>query len=111
MYTPCSVAGRVSIATGPQLVVMVGEMFVHMVVVVVTTLELVCHVGMCWVVAVSIATKPQLAGEQVLVMYIVVVSAGQMGVVHVLDVLALMEEFGVLLVVSLFSLQFLDVMV
>ena len=33
MYTPCSVAGRVS-ATGPQLVVMVGEtvVFVHMVV-------------------------------------------------------------------------------
>ena len=33
MYTPCSVAGRVS-ATGPQPVVMVGEMvvFVHMVV-------------------------------------------------------------------------------
>ena len=102
MYTPCSVAGRVS-ATGPQLVVMVGEMvvFVYMVVaglqrvmmgemvavymvvaglqlvmvgekvVVVTMLvypeQLVCPCGR--VVTVSIATDPQLAGEQVLVMY------------------------------------------
>ena len=39
MYTPCSVvAGRVSIATGPQLVVMVGEKAVVCMVVVVTML-------------------------------------------------------------------------
>ena len=90
MYTPCSVvAGRVS-ATGPQLhvVVMVGEMvvFVHTVVaelqlvmvgekavvyvvVVVTMLvypeQLMRPCGR--VVVVSIATDPQLVGEQVLV--------------------------------------------
>ena len=65
MYTPCSVADLLS-TTGLQLVVMVGEK-VHVVVymvVVVTMLvypeQLVCPVGMCWVVAVSIATGSQL---------------------------------------------------
>ena len=98
MYTPCSVAGRVSIATGPQLVVMVEEMvvFVHMVVagpqlvvmvgekvvvyvVVVVTMLVYTEqlVRFCWrVVVVSIATDPQLVGEQVLVTYMVVVIAG-----------------------------------
>ena len=114
MYTPCSVAGRVS-ATGPQLVVMVGEMvvFVHMVVaglqlvmvgetvavymvvVVVTMLvypELL--VRPCGRVAVvSIATDPQLhvVGEQVLVMYMynmVLVIAG-LGEGSLNDLLAL----------------------
>ena len=108
MYTPCSVAGRVS-ATGPQLVVMVGEMivFVYMVVaglqlvmvgekvvvymvVVVTMLvypeQLIHPCGR--VVVVSIATDPQLVGEQVLVIYIVVVIAG-LGERSLSDLLAL----------------------
>ena len=127
MYTPCSVAGRVS-ATGPQLVVMVGEMvvFVHMVVaglqlvmvgekvavymvVVVTMLvypELL--VRPCGRVAVvSIATDPQLhvVGEQVLVMYMynmVLVIAG-LGEGLLNDLLALVKEAlmaDVLLMVS-----------
>ena len=111
MYTPCSVAGRVS-ATGPQLVVMAGRdgsiLFVHMVVaglqlvmvgenkvavymvVVVTMLvypeQLVHPCGR--VVVVSIATDPQLVGEQVLVMYMVVVIAG-LGERSLSDLLAL----------------------
>ena len=59
----------------------------------------------------SIATGPQLVGEQV---YIVVASAGQIGVLqYVLDdlfVLVEKELIGVLLVVF-FSLQLLGVMV
>ena len=51
MYTPCSVAGRVSIATGLQLVVMVGEKVVVYMVVVVTMLvypeQFVRCVGVC----------------------------------------------------------------
>ena len=93
MYTPCSVAGRVSLPTGPQLVVMVGEMivFVHMVVVVTMLVYpelLMCPCGR--VVVVSIATDPQLVGEQVLVIYMVVVIAG-LGEGLLSDLLALVS--------------------
>ena len=91
MYTPCSVAGRVSIVTGPQLVVMAGEMIVFVYMVVVVTMlvhpeQLVHPCGR--VVVVFIATDPQLAGEQVLVTYMVVVIAG-LGERSLNDLLAL----------------------